>query len=795
MTEILNKEFSRKSFVKGGGALVVGFSLGGAATAGKAAAAASPAGYNPPLNRIDSWLRVNADNTINLLVSQGEVGQGISTGFMMIAAEELDVEMSQMIYGVSVRAADGVQLNSVNDTYQVALVGGIGGSNSMSSTGHRIRGAAVAARTELLRLASANLAVPVSSLTVSKGVVSGGGKSVTYGQLLGGKLFNVTMPANPTLQIGAAPAKPVSQYKLVGTKVPRVDIPGKVSGRHTYVHNIKLPGMLHGRIVRLGQGPWLTEGFSKPLSVDASSIKHLPKVQIVHEKDFLGVVGPVEYEVVQAAAQLKVKWAESPILPGHGNLFKSFREADSAGKMPARITMNIGNFDNAFRASAKTVAGSFKYPYHGHTPLGPAAAVADYRHNGGPDKDTVVIYSNTQNIANTVTSTAATLGLRTPAQVRSIFYEGSSSFGNGYHYLDINDSAAILSRAAKAPVRMQLMRWDEQGWNKYGPAIMLDMRGGVDARGNIVAFEATAFAQAGAGNSAAKQLLGDVPAQPGAAGTNAENLLPMYKVAENALGGQGYRLIAKTQTQAMGMFQNGPLRAPSGPQTSFAAEQFVDILSIAANMDPYTFRIQNMNVGPVGPEGEWQRYSGVLTAAVEAAKASPFKYVPHVSGSQLQSGNKVSGWGMAVGTHNDSYGAGVAYVTVDKTTGKVTINHLWAGQDSGFAINPDLLMNQMSGNLIQGASKLLHEELAFDKKRVTSRDWVTYPILRFKDTPTVTTVLVNRTDRIASGSGEPPLVPIGAAIANAIFDATGVRMTHAPLTPARVRGFLRNAGK
>ena len=269
----------------------------------------------------------------------------------------------------------------------------------------------------------------------------------------------------------------------------------------------------------------------------------------------------------------------------------------------------------------------------------------------------------------------------------------------------------------------------------------------------------------------------------------------MYKVAENALGGQGYRLIAKTQSQSLGMFQNGPLRAPSGPQTAFGAEQFVDMLAIAANMDPYTFRVKNMNTGPVGPEGEWQRYTGVLTAAVDAAKASPFKYVPHVSGSQLESGTKVSGWGMAVGTHNDSYGAGVAYVTVDKKSGKITVNHLWAGQDSGFAINPELLMNTMVGNLTQGTSKVLHEELAFDKKRVTSRDWVTYPILRFKDAPKVTTVLVNRTDRIASGSGEPPLVPIGAAIANAVYDATGVRMWHAPLTPARVRGFLRNAGK
>ena len=280
--------------------------------------------------------------------------------------------------------------------------------------------------------------------------------------------------------------------------------------------------------------------------------------------------------------------------------------------------------------------------------------------------------------------------------MRSIFYEGSSSFGNGYHYLDINDSAAILSRAVGAPVRLQLMRWDEQGWNKYGPAIMHDMRAGIDASGNIVAFEAVAFAQAGAGDSAAKQLLGDVPAAPGAGGTNAENLGPMYKVAINALGNQGYRLISKTQTQAMGMFQNGPLRAPSGPQTSFATEQIIDMLAEAAKHGSVR----------VPREEHARRTASARAASGRATRAcSPRPSTPRRPRAAtcrtcrprtLESGKVVSGWGMAIGTHNDSYGAGVAYVSVNKETGKITVNHLWAGQDSGFAINPELLMNRWS---------------------------------------------------------------------------------------------------
>jgi CO/xanthine dehydrogenase Mo-binding subunit len=214
------------------------------------------------------------------------------------------------------------------------------------------------------------------------------------------------------------------------------------------------------------------------------------------------------------------------------------------------------------------------------------------------------------------------------------------------------------------------------------------------------------------------------------------------------------------------------------------------MLAIQAGMDPYNFRLQNIRKdGAAGPRNEWPRYTGVLKAAVEASG-----YKPHVSGSQVQDGRFKTGWGMAIGTHNDSYAACVAKVTVDTKTGRIAVDHLWAGQDSGFSINPDLMMNQMSGSMIQGVSRVLHEELQFSKQRVTSRDWVSYPTLRFKDAPKLTTVVVNRPDRDASGSGEPPLVSVGAAIANAVHDATGVRIYQAPMTPVRVLGFL-NAAK
>ena len=798
MTEILNKEFSRTTFLKGGGALVVGFSLAGAAAAGKASAAsgtATPEGYNPSLTRLDSWLRINEDNTVNVLTSQGDPGNGISTGFLMVAAEELDVEMSQMINGTSA-FSKGMQLNTENDGWVVGQTGGIGGSNSMSSTGHRIRAAAVAARAELLKLASTKLGVPVASLTVAKGVVSGGGKSTTYGELVGGKLFSVNLTTT-SLQHGVSPAKPVSDYKLVGTKAPRVDIPAKVNGRFTYTHNVKLPGMLHARWIRPGQGPWLTDGFAKPLSVDEGSIKHLPDVKLVRKGDFLAVVGPVEYQVVQAAAQLKVKWAETPILPGHANLWSSFRKADSAGLMPARITNTAGNFDTAFKAATKTVSGSFSYAYNGHNPIGPACAVADYKALGGVDKDQVTVIFNTQNISSTTADVQQLLGLTRPNQVRMIYYEGSSTYGNGYHYLDISGSAALISKLAGAPVRLQLMRWDEQGWTRYGPAIMHDIRAGIDDKGNILAYEATAFAQASTNVSRrrassptarCRRLRAPAARTPRTWRRCTSSPRPRRSSPTRATGSSRRRRRSRwacSRTERCARRQARRRRSPRSRSSTCCRSRRTSIRSRSASR---TWRRARQALAPNGSATR-----ACSTAAVDAAKAAG--YVPRVSGSKLEKGNVVSGWGMAVGTHNDSYAATVAHVTVDKKSGKVTVNHLFAGQDSGFIINPDLIMNQMTGSLIQSTSKLLHEELQFDRKRVTSRDWVSYPILRFKDTPKVTPVIVFRPDREASGSGEPPLLSASAAIPNAIFDATGVRMTQAPLTPVRVRGFLSAAGK
>ena len=314
---------------------------------------------SPDLGQVDSFVAIHANNTASIKTGRVEIGQGSTTGLLLLAAEELDMDMSQLIF---VR----------HDTNVTPNTGGTFGSTSISNAGPRVRAAAATAKQALLALASTSLGVPVSGLTVSKGVISGGGKSVSYGSLIGDKVFNITM-ASPTVNPGVAPSKPVSSYKLVGlAEVPRVDIPDKVLGTYTYVQNIRVPGMLHGRIIRpRGQGSYGGGSATNILSVDEKSIANIPGARVVRRNDFLGVVAPREYDAIQAAAQLKVTYGDPPAISGSGNLYKSMRDLDAAGQAPARIGAANGNFDTAFAAAATKLTGAYKYQYNGHMPIGP----------------------------------------------------------------------------------------------------------------------------------------------------------------------------------------------------------------------------------------------------------------------------------------------------------------------------------------------------------------------------------------------------------------------------------------
>jgi len=764
MTRLLQgQELSRRSFLKGSGALVVGFSLAGAGLNGTARAAGSPFASNgsPDLDQVDSFVAIHGDNTASILTGRVELGQGSSTGLLVLAAEELGMDVGQLEF---VR----------HDTNVTPNTGITAGSSSIRTGGLWVRSAAATARQALFGMASTKLGVPVGSLSVSKGVVSGDGKTVTYGELIGDRLFHTAM-ASPQLLPGVAPAKPVGSYTLVGiAEVPRIDIPAKVIGGYTYVQNIRVPGMLHGRLVRpRGQGAYGDGTRTAIVSVDPSSISHLPGARVVRRNDFLGVVAPHEWDAIQAAAQLKVTYASPPEISGSGNLFQQMRTFDTAGKAPARVQAGAGNVDTALASAAHTVSATYSYHYQSHVSIGPSCAVADVTPNGA------LVMGNTQDAYAVRTKLQPLLDL--PLNViRVEYWEGSGSYGNAPARYDTSLAAAVMSQLAGAPVRLQFMRWDENGWDNYGPATMVDMRGGVDGNGKIVALDYTGFQIPFMSTDPTTQHVGFplAPASLGSADTT--NSGTQYTIPNR-------RVTAKSLPLIDNYFKVHTLRAPGAPQACFASEQLIDELAHAARMDPYQFRLQNLTSAKVNDGyGQWH---DALVAVGRLAN-----WQPKVAASNLSSNTVVSGRGLALGGYANSQAGVVADIDVNKKTGKITVKHLYTAQVAGLTVYPGGVSNQMEGNLVMGTSRALLEEVAFNPHRVTSLDWVTYPILRFRDSPKVTTAIVQRTDLAPTGSGEPPTAPTPAAIANAFFDATGVRIREAPMTPAHVRAALKAAG-
>jgi CO/xanthine dehydrogenase Mo-binding subunit len=804
MTEMLNKEFSRKSFVKGGGAMIVGFSVLGAGLTGKAQAADSPYASNGPYDQfqIDSWITINADNTASIKTGGVRQGTGSDTGLLMIAAEELEMEVSQLIF-------------VTDDTNVTPQTSAKVASNTITTAGPGVRAAAAHARLALLDLASTQLGVPTASLSVSKGVVSGAGKSVSYGDLLGGKLFNVRMPASynmtPLFQgpggfrggipTGQSPAKRPAEYKVVGKwGVPRIDLPAIVTGSEPYIQGIRIPGMLHGRVVRpRGQALY---GFGAPVvSVDEGSIKHIPGARVVRIKDFLGVVAPSEYGSIQAAAQLKVKWADPPrALPSHANEAQGLRALDSAGKTIQLYQANTGNVNAALASAAHVVSASYHWATNVHTPIGASCAIADVTPNG------VRIFSGTQGSYLTREIVAAGLGIR-QNQVRVTAVAMGGCLGPGMQYSDTAVAAALMSREVGAPVRVQLMRWDEIGWDKNAPGSLFDIRAGIDANGNVVAFEETHFYPQYRYYDSSIVIPGTSTRLPGHESqyyvpgkdylasmieTSAEltgapigptaiqgafgsATIPAYNIPNN-------RRLLKSLPLKDNWFRADWYRNGSTPHSSFAGEQVIDELAYKAKMDPVAFRIKNVTAGALRDS---------MLAGLDAV-TSAAKWQPRVSASNLSNDTVVRGRGIAWGTSGTGVTA-IADIEVNKKTGKITVEHVYEAFSAGLSIYPDGVESQIVGGVVNILSRLLTEQLHYTEKNVTSVDFVSYPMLRFKDSPKVTPILLQQPGVQPTGVGEPVTTVAAAAVANAFFDATGVPMRTAPFTPARVRAALQAA--
>lgn len=729
----------RRDLIRAGGALVVGFSLGGAAAVPPArGAAAGP----PDPKQVDTWLAIGPDSTATLYIGFVELGQGTTTALPQVAAEELDLDLDQ------VRTVQ-------HDTNVTPNQGGTYSSASIFRGAPQVRAAAAEARRALLAMAAERLGAPVGQLTVRRGVVSAGGKSVSYGQLVGGKLFNLQVS-------GTAPVKPPAEYRTVGRPAPRKDMPAKVKGEFAYIQHLRLPGMLHARVVR-PRGQRAYGAGAKVLSVDEGSIAAIPGAKLVRRKDFLAVVAPLEWDAIRAARQLKVEWDPAPTLPGNARLYPQMR----ADKTTDTVVSQKGDAAKAIADGARVASFAARCPYQAHAPFAPNCALADVKADGA------LVICSSQDVYALRGKLAPLLGLK-DATIRVQFADGAGTYGHSC-YDDVAQAAAICSQAVGAPVRLQFMRQDEHGWDTYGPAHVGEVKIAADKDGRLVGYQYDGWQHNWALVEVSEQLA--VGTAPGEWPT-----FPSQQVATQTCGGM-YAIpnlkLVNHHVPGQGYLRGAWLRSPLDLSFAFTSEQAIDQLAWLLGMDSYEIRRRNIAD---------DRWLGVLDAVAKASDWQPHKPAARLGGEDVALGR-----GIGLGTHLQSWGAAVADVEVVKSTGKVRITHLYGAIDAGLVVNPGNVESQIVGQLVQTASRMLLEEVTFDERGVTSLDWNSYPILRFADCPEVTPVVVQRLNDKSLGAGEEVMAAAAGAIANAFFDATGVRMTEYPFTPERVLAALKAA--
>ena len=744
---------SRRQFLKGTGALVVSFNLFPSLSPVFGQTTVGP-GIDADPTSLDSWLAVAPDGTVTVFSGKVDLGTGVETALAQIVAEELDVPFGRIkMIGL--------------DTTKAINQGTTAGSRTIERGGPQLRQAAAAARQELLKLAAARLNKPVNTLTVKEGVVSvagNGAKKVSYGELIGGKQFNVKITATGTgWDMKVAPevrAKDVKDYTIVGTSQKRIELPPKLTGEFTYVHDVRVPGMLHGRVVR---PPTIT---SKPAAVDESSVKNIAGlVKVVQEGSFLGVVCETEWAAIKAAKALKVSWSQ-PATKMPANAEEVFSYIKNTKSLRDQVTVNKGNPDTALGQASKTYKATYRWPFQLHGMMGPSCAVADV------GKDRATLYTGTQGSFETRKAVADLLGFP-EKNVRVLYREASGSYGR-MGADDVSEDAALLSRAVGKPVRVQWMRDDEHGWEPKGPAQLDLVRAGVDAQGKIIAwdfsdrgFPLTAASGRGLRLLASRQIGMKPTADGNSNGTQGGGEIYAFENQKCAAP-----LIPWVQADETPL-RTGYLRAPGDPARCFASESFMDEIAADLRVDPVEFRLRYLGANKRGAE-----------ALIAATKQAGWKERP--SPAAVSTGSKAIGRGVAISNRANAICGAVAEVEVDKATGHVTVKRFILSHDCGLIINPDGLKNQIEGNIIQGVSRALLEEVTFDASGITSLDWKSYPVIRFPDVPEIEIVLINRPEMPALGGGEPSSAPIAAAIANAIFDATGARLREAPFTPARV---------
>ena len=738
---------ARRNFLARTGGIVVAFALPRVAVAQTAPGAPSAPEVNPVAgsglpSTVDGWLAIDRTGTVTVHFGKVELGTGIATAVSQIVADELDVPVAS----VSVSAAD---------TSDTPDQGYTAGSASLSTGAVPVRQAAAEARLAVLEIAAAHFGVGADRLVTADGAVTVRGETrrATYAELVNGQALHRTIAKTTKV-------KDPDAYRVVGTSVQRVDLPAKVFGSFAYLQNMRLPGMLHGRVIRpTPYGAMLAV-------VDESSIAGLKGVRVVKRDAFLGVVAPTEWTAIQAMRRLKVTWKGGG-LPPVTDLAAAVRA------VPALSERAIVDTGDVSKLGASAIGATYVWPYQTHGSIGPSCGIADVRDGKA------TVWSSTQGIFFLRSAIASLLGLPNAA-VRVKYAEGSGCYGhNGSD--DAAADAALLSQAVGAPVRVQWMREQEQGWDPKGPAMVMTQSAALDAAGQkIAAWRSDVWSpshstrpQGNAGNLLAGRLV-NVPAAPvgfvgGDRDAKVNYQIPNYRVTMHNLKG--------------GILVSSAMRGLGGTQNTFANESFMDELATAAKADPLAFRRAHLANDPRALD---------LLSALEKLGA----WQAHPAAANVdRSAATMHGRGLSFVRYEntEAYVACIADVSVERKTGKVLVTKLAIAHDCGLIVNPNGLRNQIEGNAIQALSRTLKEAVAFNTSGVTSLDWRSYPIVRFSEVPDVAIALVNRPHEPLLGAGEATTTVIAPAIGNAIHDATGVRLREVPFTLERVAAALREA--
>src|SRR5712692_2565250 len=760
MNARIDLSLSRREFLKASGALIV--SATGSAFAGEALAQSAGATAKPALlpTELDSWVAILPDGRVTAFFGKMDMGQSLDIAIAQIVADELDVDVAKV---------DVV----MGDTALTCNQGGASGSTGIQTGARPLRSAAAEARQLLVKSASQKLGLPVEQLRVDDGMVSAvsdPSKKVSYAELIGGRYFNRQVEWNK--QTGnamdikvEAKVKSPSEYRVVGKSFTRRDLPGKVYRTDKYVTDISLPKMLHARVVRCSRAACTVGG------VDEGSIRAVKGARVVREKDFVAVVAGHEWDAVRASRMLKISWNETKKdpFPPMSELYEHIRKApvvkreDSAKK---------GDVDSVFKTAARLVEAEYEWPFQSHASMGPACAVADVR------AEDVTVWTGSQKPHFVQTGVARLLGVP-PEKVRAIWVPGPGSYGRN----DAGDAAldaALVSKLTGRPVRVQGMRSDGIAWDPKGPASVHRGRAALDASGKVIGYEfiSKGFSrrnidtnESDPRDSLAGMSIGLPPKPSIDFGVPAES----YGFDNKLLAWE----VIPPLLDASSPLRSSHLRDPVGPQIHFGSEQFIDELAVAAGEDPVAFRL---------------KYVSARDAAVIKAAAEKAGWQPRSTSRPAPSGDVLSGRGIAYAQRNGTIVAVVAEIEVERKSGRIWAKKFTVAHDCGLIINPEGLRYTIEGNVVQGLSRTLFEEVRFDREKVTSVDWLSYPILEIRDAPeSIDVVLINHPEIAPTGAGEPTIRVIPAAVANAFFDATGVRLRRAPLTPERVKTALARA--